>query len=400
MRLPSSLHPPRQESAAATDAGPRGPLRGFTVLEFAGLGPGPFCGMLLSDMGARVVRIDRPGGARRPRDVVSRGRESIAIDLKQPGARDVVLRLVDQADAIIEGYRPGVMERLGLGPEALHARNPRLVYGRITGWGQDGPLAKVAGHDPNYIALTGALHSIGEAGRKPVMPLNLVGDYGGGGMLLAFGILAALLEASRSGLGQVVDAAMIDGAATLMALFYGMHAAGRHSDRRGENLLDGGAHFADTYETADGKWISIAPLETPFYEQLVDALGLDQDECRGHLDPANWARLKPVFAARFRSRTRDEWCALLEGTDVCFAPVLTLAEAPLHPHNVARGTFTTHDGVVQPAPAPRFSRTPGAIAGESRAPGADTRAVLAAAGFDDAAVAALLASGAAAEPRA
>lgn len=375
-----------------------GPLAGLTVLEFAGLGPGPFCGMLLADLGARVIRIDRPGGGRAPRDVLSRGRRSIAIDLKKPGGREVVLRLAARADALIEGFRPGVMERLGLGPEALLAVNPRLVYGRITGWGQEGPLAQAAGHDPNYIALTGALHAIGEPGRKPVLPLNLVGDFGGGGLLLGFGLLAALIEAGRSGRGQVVDAAMVDGAATLMALLYGLHAQGRHGDARGRNLLDGGAHFNDAYETADGKWICIAPLETPFYETLVDLLGLDQEECRGHLDPANWARLKPVFAARFRTRTRAEWCALLEGTDACFAPVLTLAEAPRHPHNIARGTFVMHDGMVQPAPAPRFGRTPGAIAGPARAPGADSRAILAEAGFDEAAIGALLASGAVAEP--
>jgi len=359
-----------------------GPLAGFKVLEMAGLGPAPFCGMMLADLGAEVVRVDRPGGRKASAfDVLSRGRRSIAIDLKAPGATDVVLRLAGCVDALIEGFRPGVMERLGLGPDVLAARNPRLIFGRMTGWGQEGPLAHAAGHDPNYIALAGVLHAIGPGGGKPTLPLNLIGDFGGGGMLLAVGVLAALLEASRSGKGQVVDAAMVDGAASLMALVYGLHAAGRYRDERGRNFLDGGAHFNDVYETADGKFISIAPLEKPFYDELVRRIGLDPAACEGHMDPRVWPRLKPLFAAKFKEATRDEWCRRLEGTDVCFAPVLTLAEAPKHPHNVARSTFVVRDGVVQPAPSPRFSRTRAEIANPPPATGADTRAVLAAHGF-------------------
>jgi len=355
-----------------------GPLTGITVIEFAGLGPAPFCGMMLSDMGADVIRVDRADDKRpRAKDVLSRGRRSIAVDLKSDAGREVVFKLCDRADAILEGFRPGVMERLGLGPDDLAARNPKLVYGRMTGWGQEGPLAQAAGHDPNYIALTGALHAIGRAGDKPVPPLNLIGDFGGGGMLLAFGVVAALLEASRSGKGQVVDAAMVDGAASLMALIYGLHAQGIHRDERGSNFLDGASHFNDVYQTSDGGYISIASLEKPFYDQLIGLLGLDPTECAGHMNPANWPRLKALFAETFRQKTRDEWCDLLEGTDVCFAPVLSLTEAPSHPHIAARGTFRDHDGIVQPAPSPRFSRTPGDIAGPSRAAGADTRQILA-----------------------
>jgi len=378
-----------------------GPLTGITVIEFAGLGPAPFCGMMLSDMGADVVRIDRADDKRpRARDVLSRGRRSIGVDLKSSGGRDVVLRLCDHADAILEGFRPGVMERLGLGPDDLAARNPKLVYGRMTGWGQEGPLAHAAGHDPNYIALTGALHAIGRAGDKPVLPLNLIGDFGGGGMLLAFGVVCALLEADRSGKGQVVDAAMVDGAATLMALIYGLHAQGIHRDERGSNFLDGASHFNDVYETSDGGFISIASLEKPFYDQLISLLELDPAECAGHMNPANWTRLKALFAETFRKKTRDEWCALLEGTDVCFAPVLSLTEAPGHPHIAARGTFRDHDGMVQPAPSPRFSRTPGEIAGPSRAAGADGRAILADLGLTGAQIDGLVASGAVKDPTA
>jgi alpha-methylacyl-CoA racemase len=376
-----------------------GPLNGITVIEFAGLGPAPFCGMMLSDMGADVIRIDRADDARpRAKDVLSRGRRSIAVDLKSPAGRDVVLKLCAGADAILEGFRPGVMERLGLGPEDLAARNPKLVYGRMTGWGQEGPLAHAAGHDPNYIALTGALHAIGRAGDKPVLPLNLIGDFGGGGMLLAFGVVAALLEASRSGKGQVVDAAMVDGAATLMALIYGLNAQGVHRDERGSNFLDGASHFNDVYETSDGGFISIASLEKPFYDQLIDLLGLDPEVCAGHMNPRNWARLKVLFAETFIKKTRGEWCALLEGTDVCFAPVLSLTEAPHHPHIAARSTFRDHDGMVQPAPSPRFSRTPGDIAGPSRAAGADTREILAELGLTVADIDGLVASGAVKDP--
>ncbi len=378
--------------------GRRGPLVDLKIVEFAGLGPAPFCGMMLSDLGAEVIRIDRAGERRARRgDVLYRGRRSISLDLKSQRGREVALRLCDDADALIEGFRPGVMERLGLGPDVIMGRNPRLVYGRMTGWGQDGPLAHAAGHDPNYIALAGVLHTIGPAGGKPVLPLNLVGDFGGGGMLLAFGVLAALLESSRSGFGQVVDAAMVDGAATLMALIYGLHSGGAYRDQRGANFLDGGAHFNDVYETADGKFVSIAPLEKPFYDELVTRLGLDPELCRGHMDPSVWGRLKPVFAAKFKEKTRDEWCALLEGTDVCFAPVLSLEEAPAHHHLRARGVFETIDGVVQPAPSPRFGRTPGAIAGPAPISGAHTREVLEEHGFTKADIDVLVAEGAAVE---
>ncbi len=371
-----------------------GPLTGIKVIEFAGLGPAPFCGMMLSDLGAEVIRVDRADDRRpRPRDVLSRGRRSIAVDLKSPEGRDLVVRLCAGADAIIEGFRPGVMERLGLGPDVLLGANAKLVYGRMTGWGQEGPLAHAAGHDPNYIALTGALHAIGHEGGPPVLPLNLIGDFGGGGMLLAFGLVSALLEASRSGKGQVVDAAMVDGAASLMAVVYALHAQGIHRDQRGSNFLDGGAHFNGVYETADGGFISICALEKPFYDQLIGLLGLDAEACAGHMDPRNWPRLKALFSDVFGAKTRDEWCALLEGTDVCFAPVLSLTEAPHHPHLVARGTFQVHDGMTQPSPSPRFGRTPGAIAGPSREVGADTRSILASLGLEASDVDALVAAG-------
>jgi alpha-methylacyl-CoA racemase len=372
-----------------------GPLTGFTVVEFAGLGPAPFCGMMLSDLGAKVIRIDRADDQRsRSRDVLSRGRQSIAVDLKSLAGREVVLRLCAQADAILEGFRPGVMERLGLGPDVLLQVNPRLVYGRMTGWGQNGPLAHAAGHDPNYVALTGALHAIGPAGQKPVLPLNLLGDFGGGGMLLAFGVVTALLEASRSGLGQVVDAAIVDGTASMMAVVYALKAQGLFRDERGQNFLDGAAAFNDVYETLDGKFVSICALEKPFYDELVSRLELDPEECAGHMDPRTWPRVKALFAQTFLKKTRDEWCARLEGTDVCFAPVLSLGEAPLHPHMAARGVFQEHDGIVQPAPSPRFSRTAGAIAGPSRSAGADTRGILTGLGMSEADVDALIASGA------
>jgi alpha-methylacyl-CoA racemase len=337
-----------------------GPLKGIKVVEIAGIGPGPFCGMLLADMGAEVIRIDRLSarGTGSKNDVYLRGRRSIAVDLKHPDGVEAVLRLIDQADALIEGFRPGVMERLGLGPEICLGRNPRLVYGRMTGWGQTGPLKDAAGHDLNYIALTGALHSIGRAGEKPVPPLNLLGDFGGGGMLLAFGVVCGILEARQSGQGQVIDAAMTDGASLLMAMIYQFKAAGRWTDRRESNMLDGGAHFYDTYECADGKWISIAPIEPQFYELLLKKTGLSDDPAyHPQNDAAKWPDLKDRFTTLFKTRTRDEWCALLEGSDVCFAPVLDLDEAPHHDHNVARSTFVEVEGVMQPAPAPRFSRT-------------------------------------------
>ena len=372
-----------------------GPLKGLRILEFAGIGPGPFCGMVLADLGAEVVRIDRtegPPGARE--DFVGRGRRSIALDLKAPAAIETALRLVEQADAIIEGFRPGVMERLGLGPETCLQRNPRLVYGRMTGWGQDGPLAQAAGHDMNYIALTGALWSIGRPGERPVPPLNLVGDYGGGGMLLAVGLLAALLSAKATGQGQVVDAAMVDGAALLMAPIYAMKARGRWQNARGTNMLDGAAPWYDTYECADGRWLSVGPIEPQFFALLCAKLGLDVKDFPDRMSPAAWPALKERLSAIFRGRTRDDWCGLLEGTDACVAPVLNLEEAPAHPHNAARGTFAVRDGVVQPAPAPRFSGTPAEIAAPPPLRGEHTDAVLHDFGFAAAEIAALRDSGA------
>jgi len=361
-----------------------GPLSGFRILELAGIGPGPFCGMMLADMGADVIRIDRPGGnpsSSAGHTVLFRSRRTAAINLKDPDGVETVLRLCEKADALIEGNRPGVAERLGVGPDACLRRNPKLVYGRMTGWGQDGPLAQTAGHDMNYIALTGALHAIGRRGQAPVPPLNLVGDFGGGGMLLAYGVVCALLHAQRTGEGQVVDAAMIDGAAALMAMFCGLRAQGLFEERRGTNLLDSGAPFYDTYETKDGKYVSIGSLEPQFYALLKDTLKLSEADFGLQMNPAEWPAQKEKLAAIFRTRTRDEWCALLEGTDVCFAPVLALSEAPAHPHNVARKTFVEVDGVMQAAPAPRFSRTHPAMPQPARPVGADTRAVLTEAGF-------------------
>jgi alpha-methylacyl-CoA racemase len=324
--------------------------------------------MLLADMGADVLRVDRAqesdlGLPVEPKfDIMARGRRSIALDLKRPGSVAMVLDWVAKADALIEGFRPGVTERLGLGPDACFARNPHLVYGRITGWGQDGPLAQAAGHDINYIALTGALHAIGRKGEAPVPPLNLVGDFGGGGMVLAFGIACALFEARASGKGQVIDSAMTEGAASLMAMFYGRMAAGHWRDERGVNVLDTGAPWYDVYETADGKHVAIGSIEGRFYAELLARLGFDPATLPGQFEFTRWPELRAAFTAAFKTRTRDEWCKQMEGTDVCFAPVLSLAEAPQHAHNRARGAFVEIDGVTQPAPAPRFSRTPGAIA--------------------------------------
>jgi len=346
-----------------------GPLAGIRVVEFAGIGPAPFAAMLLSDMGAEVIRIDRKGG-RTPRsaDVTYRGRRAIAFDMKKTEAVDATLRLIEQADALIEGFRPGVMERLGIGPDACLERNPRLVYGRMTGWGQTGPLARAAGHDINYIALTGALHAIGSAGGKPVPPLNLAGDFGGGALYLAFGLICGLVEAMRSGKGQVVDAAMIDGAASLMSMFYGMAASGMWQDERGVNLLDSGAYFYDTYETKDGKWIAIGALEPQFYREFLDRIGLGDLDTSLQMDRDHWPEFRSRVAAAIKAKTRDEWDAVLLGTDACYAPVLSLAEAPAHPHNIERQTFTKIDGVVQPSPAPRFSRTPPEVQGPPQAP--------------------------------
>ncbi|CAN7767588.1 CaiB/BaiF CoA-transferase family protein [Pseudorhodoferax sp. LjRoot39] len=338
-----------------------GPLEGLKVIEFAGIGPGPFCAMVLGDLGADVLRIARPGTKPDARDVTTRNRRTLAMDLRAEGAAEQVMQLVAASDCLIEGFRPGVMEKLGLGPQPCHAVNPRLVYGRMTGWGQHGPLAHAAGHDINYIAITGALHAIGRADETPPPPLNYVGDFGGGGMLLTVGLLAGLHEAARSGRGQVVDAAMTDGTALLSAFMYGMKAMGSWSNQRGENLLDGGAHFYDTYACADGKFIAIGAIEPQFYAELRERCGIGDPLFDGQMDATRWPLLKLRLADVFRTRTRDEWCKVLEGTDACFAPVLDWDEAPAHPHNAERGSYVQVDGVMQPAPAPRFSRTGNAV---------------------------------------
>ncbi len=359
-----------------------GPLNGVKIVEFGGIGPPPMCAMLLADMGADVLRIDRtqPSGLGIPVpprfSVMDRSRRSVAIDLKTPAGIEATFRLLDQSSALIEGFRPGVMERLGLSPEACLARNPRLVYGRVTGWGQTGPLAHAAGHDINYIALTGTAHAIGRRGQPPTPPLNLVGDFGGGALYLALGIVAALFEAQQSGQGQVVDAAMVDGAASLMSSIYGLYAAGVINDRRGENLVDSGAHFYDVYETADGKYISIAAIEAKFYAELLQRLGLENEVLPDQMNRERWPELTERLAKLFRTKTREEWCDILEGTDVCFAPVLSFDEAPHHPHNKTRNTFIEVDGVVQPAPAPRFSRTPSQVQGPPAAAGEHTESGL------------------------
>ena len=367
----------------------QGPLTGLKIVEFAGIGPGPFCGMLLSDLGADVVRIDRKGAGRAsPSDVTARGRRSVALDLKSPRAVEACLKLMDRADAIIEGFRPGVMERLGLGPDVALKRNPKLVFGRMTGWGQTGPYAKAAGHDMNYIAITGALHAIGTAD-KPVPPLNLVGDFGGGALYLAFGLLAGVIQARETGKGQVVDCAMSDGAASLMAMFYGMKAAGVWTDERRSNLLDGGAHFYDTYQCACGRWISVGSIEPQFYALLLEKTGITDPDFQRQMDRKIWPELREKLAQVIAQKTQAEWTELMAGTDVCFAPVLDLSEAPKHPHNAARHTFVEVAGVVQPAPAPRFSATPGAIQGPPPAIGAHTREALADWGFSEAEIGAL-----------
>jgi len=340
-----------------------GPLKGIRIVELAGIGPGPMAAMLLADLGATVLRIERSEpadlGVQRPArfNLLNRNRERIELDLKQPAAVAQVLQFVDGADGLIEGFRPGVTERLGLGPEVCLARNPRLVYGRITGWGQSGPLAHAAGHDLNYIALTGILNAIGRKGQPPTIPLALTGDFSGGALYLVMGMLAALLEARSSGQGQVVDAAIVDGTTSMATVFYGLHAAGLWHNERGSNVLDSGAHFYDVYECQDGGWISIGPIEARFYQQLLQHLDLDPQALGAQHDRAAWPQAKMLIAQRFKARTRAQWCELLEGTDVCFAPVLSFAEAPLHPHMQARGCFVEVDGVVQPAPAPRFSRS-------------------------------------------
>jgi alpha-methylacyl-CoA racemase len=383
-----------------------GPLAAYRIIEMAGIGPAPFAAMLLADMGAEVIRVDRRGeadlglpGRREVKfDVLHRGRRSIAVDVKAEVGREVVKRLAAGADALIEGFRPGVMERLGLGPEPLLALNPKLVFGRMTGFGQDGPLAQAAGHDIDYIALAGALHAIGRKGEAPVPPLNLVGDFGGGGMFLAFGVVCALLEAQRSGKGQVVDAGMVDGSATLMALMFGLHAQGTWKDERGVNVLDTGAPWYDTYRTKDGRWLAVGAIEKRFYEAFIEGLGLDPVGLPGQHDRAGWPELRRRFAETIAGKTRDEWERIFTGSDACVAPVLALGEVAQHPHNAARGTFVTRDGVLQPAPAPRFSRTVPEMGAPPRQPGADTDAVLADFGFSEAEIARLREGGAVGAP--
>ena len=377
-----------------------GPLSGIRIIELAGIGPGPFCGMMLADMGAEVIRVERPGGNPGDaggHDILFRNRKSVAVNLKSAAGVETVLRLCEKADGLFEGFRPGVAERLGVGPQACLARNPQLVYGRMTGWGQTGPLAKAAGHDINYISLSGALHAMGRRGEGPVPPLNLVGDFGGGGMMLAFGMVCGILEASRSGKGQEIDCSMVEGASALMAMFYGLHGIGQFSDERGTHMLDSGAHFYDTYATADGKYISIGSIEPQFYALLQQQLQLDESVFGEQLNPQRWPQQKEKLAAIFRTRTRDEWCRLMEGTDVCFAPVLGLEEAPHHPHNLARNSFVPVGDMLQPAPTPRFSRTPSGTPRPISAPGTDTRAVLGDCGFSAAEIEKLLADGAAAQ---
>ncbi len=364
-----------------------GPLEGVKVVELAGIGPGPFASMMLADMGADVIRIDRAsrvrGGdpATPPKDPMSRGRRSVAVDLKNPAGVEAVLRIVERADALIEGFRPGVMERIGLGPDVCLARNPKLVYGRMTGWGQEGPMAQAAGHDINYISLAGVLDHIGRKGERPLAPLNLGGDFGGGGMLMAFGVACALIETARSGKGQVVDAAMVDGAAVLMQMMYGMRAMGVWNDERGTNLLDSGAHFYEVYETQDGKHVSIGSIEPQFYAELIEKTGLAAEDLPAQMDQSQWSKLKERLAAIFKSKSRDEWCEIMEGSDVCFAPVLSMGEAPEHPHNLHRKTFLDDGGVVQAAPAPRFSRTAPEVARPAPHLGQDSAEVLADHGF-------------------
>lgn len=378
-----------------------GSLTGYKVVEMAGIGPAPMCAMMLSDMGAEVIRVDRIqdaglGIAMQPQfSFLARGRPSVAMDLKNPAAIETLLQLIGGADVLLEGFRPGVMERLGLGPEACHARNPKLVYGRVTGWGQEGPLAASAGHDLNYIALSGALHAIGRSNDEPpAIPLNLVGDFGGGTMFILTGILAALLECKSSGKGQVVDAGMVDGALSLMTAIYGMKAGGIQSDRRAENILDSGSHFYNVYETRDGKYISVGSIEKKFYDELLDKLDLDPATLPKQMDRSQWPLMKEKLAAIFRTKTRDEWCRIMERTDICFAPVLTLEEAPEYHHNKKRNAFVEVAGQLHPAPAPRFSRTPSSIKGPAPRPGANTDAALADWGVTSAQIALLRKAGA------
>ena len=377
-----------------------GVLSGYRVIELAGIGPGPMCAMLLSDMGADVLRIDRVADAGlgiamdQKYSLLNRGRRSVAFDLKKREAIEAVMKLVEKADALIEGFRPGVTERLGLGPDDCLKRNPRIIYGRMTGWGQEGPLAHAAGHDINYIALSGALHSFGRKGDAPVPPLNLVGDFGGGALYLALGVVAGLLEAQKSGKGQVVDAAMVDGAASLMTAIYGMHGSGFWNNDRGDNILDTGAHYYDVYETKDGKHVAIGSIEAKFYAELLEKSGLKGEKLPHQQDRSQWPAMKERLKTIFRAKTRDEWCKIMEGSDICFAPVLSMAEAPNHPHMKHRGTFVEEGGVTQPGPAPRFSRTPSKIQRPPAKPGEHTEEALRDWGFGKADLETLRKSGA------
>ena len=381
-----------------------GVLSGYRVIELAGIGPGPMCAMLLSDMGADVLRIDRVADAGlgiamdQKYSLLNRGRRSVAFDLKKPEAIEAVLKLVEKADALIEGFRPGVTERLGLGPDDCLKRNPRLIYGRMTGWGQEGPLAHAAGHDINYIALSGALHSFGRRGDAPVPPLNLVGDFGGGALYLALGVVAGLLEAQKSGKGQVVDAAMVDGAASLMTAIYGMHGSGFWNNERGDNILDTGAHYYEVYETKDNKYVSIGSIEGKFYAELLEKSGLKGEKLPHQQDRSQWPAMKERLKTIFRAKTRDEWCKIMEGSDICFAPVLSMDEAPKHPHNKHRGTFIEDGGVTQPGPAPRFSRTPSKIQRPPAKPGEHTEEALRDWGFANSDLETLRKCGAIAKP--
>lgn len=378
-----------------------GPLQGITIVEIAGIGPGPFAGMLLADLGATVVRIERPGGGMfngvPELDILNRGKKCVVVDLKQPQGVETVLRLVEKADAMFEGFRPGVIEKLGLGPDVCLARNEKLVFGRMTGWGQEGPMAPRAGHDINYIALSGALHPVGLKGQRPTVPLNLVGDFGGGGLMLAFGLVSALLEARNSGRGQVVDAAMVDGSATLMASLFGAVQAGFWTEERGSNLFDSGAHFYDTYETSDGEYMAVGAIEPKFYSQLLTGLGLDEGELPAQMDRDHWADMKDRFAGIFKTRTQAEWRSIFDDIDACVSPVLKMSQARNHPHNMARHSFVELDGVYQPNAAPRFSRTAPRVAASAARLGEHTREVLTAAGLSDSDVAALIEAGVVAE---
>ena len=373
-----------------------GPLKGLKIIEMAGIGPGPFCGMVLADLGAKIIRVDRASaiGTGSKQDAANRGKKSIAVDLKSKEGVEVVLKLVETADAIFEGFRPGVMERLGLGPDVCSKRNERIVFGRMTGWGQEGPLANAAGHDINYISLTGALAAIGRPGSPPVPPLNLIGDFGGGGMLLALGLVAALLESKESKKGQVVDAAMTDGSALLMTMIYTMQSSGVWKTSMGSNLLDGGSHFYDTYECKDGKFISIGSIEPQFYALLCQIADLDEEVFGKQMSRDSWPEQKEEITKIFLNKTRDEWCDLMEGTDVCFAPVLDMSEAPKHPHNIERKTFIDLEGVTQPAPAPRFSRTEPEVVSSPSIVGEHTNEVLSSIGLSDEDISSLKTSGA------